>query len=477
MSLWIDAAQHLATQDRNVRPRVEGPDWVGTVTRLADRFAPRMRTGTITQTGDEEHTHGRRRKVFGKRQSAQARAAYVAGLNQTVVTYQFKGWGRPYQYGFYNVEKYSFTDAPSTYVALPLYAFDLTSVNNNIGGTRYGHCPMLRAYRNFTNQIIEWHPCQSTNQVGTVVPTTLLTKSTPEVLPNSVNESQWQIIATQGQVSSAANDVYTTQYIDTIDIKLNLYAARQIPTRWTVDVCSFEQSLAPYCVNNTIPSMVSAPEDLAWHSQFWSGEMMTYVNHPVNTQRGNRSNPTLYGGRSLDLGSQYGKKGYKSWLRKPIIVEMQPKDTSMAEPTTATASRSHLETLTLNMRRTVNMMSRNKPMSNLLNQLGGADKPAGTTDPDVNATGLTTYDDAMTTCDQENRIFMIIKSTDYDDKVWSRTLLSPCRQLGTVSGAGFSDAWATKINDIAGEIGTMVDFNKSGSFDLNVIKRVIKTGL
>lgn len=479
MSLWIDAAQHLATQDRNVRPRLDSDAfWGDTVINLASRFAPRMRSATVTDQADREFTRGSRNRVLGKRSSAAQRAVQRAAYNQCVYTYQFKGIGRPYQYGFYNIEKYTFTDAPSTYTALPLYAFDLTSINNNINNARVGHCPLLRAYRNQTSLRIEWHPCQSQNASGLVVPTAALSKSTEEVAPNSTAWSQWQLIATNGVIAAAGNDGYTNQYIDTVDIYMNMFAARTVPTRWCVDVCSFDDNLAPYCANNTTyVSTVTSPEDALWHTSYWTGEMMTYVNHPLNTQRGTRGNPTLVSGSSMRLNSPFGAKGYKSYLRKPVVVIQQPADTTISEPSTATASRCHTEKITLKMRKGFNMMPRSKTAANVLNTLQGMDADGATLLGDPAGVGITIGDDIQTTPNQSSRVFIIIKGTDYDDKAWSNTVYSPCRQstaAAGVGGAGFQDAWATKLNDKVGEIATHVDFSKSGSFDLNVIKRVIR---
>lgn len=425
----------------------------------------------VRPSGEEEFTHSKRQRTYGPRTTSLGRMVRAAALSQDYVKYCWKGLGRPFQYGFYNVEKYSFLDTEA-YWALPLYAFDITSCNNVIGGTDYGHCPMLRAYKNVNTDQIEWHICQSQNLAGTVTPAVGgLVKSTSEVLPFNVANSNWQLLSANNTTVSGTRP-HNVQFIDTVDIALNLFAARQVPTTWKIDVRQFDANLAPYCKNNTIVNANTDVEDEKWHNAFWMGELMTMVNHPLNYQRGHRSNPTVSSGAKYDLRAPYGSKGFRSWLSKPIIIEQQPKDTSFAEPSTTTGSRMHREKITLKLRKAFDMVTRPYPFSSTTAQPSGADQPNSTTGANVDTS---VFDSAqfMTTVKQDQRIYLTIMSNDYEDATFNVTTKSPCR-LTNVASAANVDCWATKINDIAAEIGTHVDFNKSGSFDLHVIKTIVR---
>lgn len=434
-------------------------------------FAP-MRRGVVSRPpADEEFTHASKKKTFGPRTTSMQRLMRASALSQDYVKFSFKGLGRPFQYGFYNCEKYSFVDTEA-YWALPLYAFDITSCPNLVSGTDYGHCPMLRAYKNVNTDQVEWHICQSQNLAGTVCPAAGgLTKSTSEVLPFNAVNSQWQVLAANNTGTSGARP-HNVQYIDTVDIALNLFAARQVPTSWRIDVRKFDANLAPFCKNNSIVTAVTDVEDEKWHNAFWMGELMTMINHPLNYQRGHRSSAVTTRGAKYNLNAPYGTKGFVSLLPKPIIIEQQPKDTSFSEPSVTTGSRMHREKLTLKLRRAYDMVSRPFPGSGTTQQPGGMDQSAATTTA-LADTSTTTSTENMTTLKQDQRIFLTIMSNDYEDATFNVTTKSPCRALATPSVATV-DCWATKINDIPAEIGTHVDFNKSGSFDLHVIKTIVR---
>lgn len=463
---WGDLATVLRPAKRL---NYNGTSVASLVTGLAPRPMYRM-------NNDNEFTRGKRVQQYGPRQSAAKRLMRAAVLNQDYIKFQFKGLGRPYQYGFYNVEKYTFVDT-DTYWALPLYAFDLTSLNNIIGGSYFGCNPMLRAYRNQTQGKIEWHVCQGQNRDGLVAPTSLtLTKGMADVNANDIAVyGQWNPISYNNS-GTAGIAPHNVQYIDTIDIGLNLFAARQVPTTWKIDVRQFDDSLGPYNqYGSKLQNCIVDVEDDQWHNAFWSGEMMTLVNHPLNNQRGNRVNPVSTGGAKYDLRRQFGTKGFKSLLPKPILVTQQPKDTSYSEPSTATGSRMHYEKIVLKLRKAVNMARSTAPTNTVLNAPSGTDAAASTTggNQDVNVTS-----DASFACypNPSQRIWLTIMSNDFDDKTFNVTTLAPCRAGAAPAGATV-DCWATKINDIPAEIGTHVDFNKSGSFDLNVIKTIIRDAL
>jgi len=89
-------------------------------------------------------------------------------------------------------------------------------------------------------------------------------------------------------------------------------------------------------------------------------------------------------------------------------------------------------------------------------------------------TAVATSGSYMCTPKADERIFLTIMTNDYSDVQFVQASKAPCRQ-GGASAAG--DFWATKINDIAAEIGTQVDFNRSGSFDLHVIKTIVRDSI
>lgn len=441
--------------------------------RQRPRYKLRTRVGSVTMPNNDEFTRSKKKKVFGRRTTSTARLLRAAALNQEVITWQFKGIGRPFQYGFYNAEKFSFTDGADTFYALPLYAFDITSCNNVVNTLYYGCCPMMRAYQNVSSNLIEWHPCQSQNSAGAVTPTGALSRTSPDVFLQGATANQWQVLGTTaGTVNSTAVAPHATQYIDTVDIYMNLFSARQVPTTWCVDVCQFDEALAPYNSATLITGNDPTSSDPTWHTAFWMGEMLPYVNHPLNYQRGHRSSNVTTPAAKRGLGDKYPSKGFRSLLKKPVVVVQQPKDTTYSEPSAVTASRMHKEYIRLDLRRAVNMNHQLSPENATARTPIGMDASAATT-LGIADSGVST--NIYTGCfpAQDARVFVIIKTNDYEDAAFNNATKAPCRQ-GAVAGAGFQDAWATKINDIPAEIGTHVDFNKSGSFDLNVIKRMIK---
>lgn len=423
---------------------------------------------TVTRTGDVDYTSKYERS--GKKRTERERVMMQAVANRVSVYWGFKGLGKAFGYGYYNVQKYRFTDT-EVYDACPIFCWDLTSTPNYINGVARGMNPGYRMYINTTLADgdpgkVRWGPLNNQNVFGD---NHWLLKGTGNV-DNGVNG--WNIMSTQGTVNSTNQYPFAKDYISNIDIKLMFFSARSTPSRFEYDVVSLPEDLCPYNQTDAANGDFIDAQcgDMEWHDSYWMNQLTPLVNHPANMQKGVKSGTQHTG---------FWKNGpFRKLFEEPKsyldggakVIKFDPKNTSVNETGTSQGGRSELRTINLYPERVVDLGYRHT-------QIFANDR---TTDGINNTYGAAGVQDAQTIQEfsssymcsprPEQRMWLIVKGTDYRDIPTVGALIdSPV--AGVTAGVHQASYYGGKINDANL---AKVDFNDTGSFDCNIIKKVVR---
>lgn len=438
--------------------------------RLRTQAPVNAMTNTVTVRGSTEYTQ--RNSQYGKVKKRKLTVYRALAANLCNVYWQFKGLGRPYNFGFFNMSKFWFADTEQ-YVACPLYMVDLTSTNNirdPSAGTQNYKSPILRMYKNRSDGTVLWRPVYCQIADGSILPQAALTKaststsSTPGVVPS------WEAINAETGTATASSILpWARDYISSIDIYLDLFAARNYPTRFKVDVVSLPDWCVPYNANDDGSAEDVTCADKAMHDAYWTNELVTWTVHPLDVQRGTRTGgqpALLY--RSGPFGEY--RNSPKSHIRGPRFFSFEPKDTSISEPSVNTGARMHREKITLYPNREVDLNYRQKTMYNTTT--GDALKPI--VDPaDGNADSTVRFSTTYTCSPKpEQRMYLIIQSTDFVESTGTGPYTTAnCPFGGHLSNS--ANAWGGRTcTDGAGNPApvALADFKYAPSFDLNIIK-------
>lgn len=447
------------------------------VSRLIESSAAYARnrasmSNTVTLRGSTEYTQRNSQK--GKPRTRKYEIERALASNLVNVYWQWKGLGRPYNFGFFNMSKFQFLDT-EIYVACPLYLMDLTSTNNvNSTGTNY-KCPMYRMYKNRTDGSVIWRPTYSQGANGSFCPTTDFTKSAGSWSTTENNTSPWKCLNAEALAINANSILpWARDYISSIDIYLNLFAARNYPSRFKVDVISLPDWCCPYNNNDV---QTATPEDVTCadkqlHDAYWTNELVTWTVHPLDVQRG-----AVTGGQPALMYSTGPFGMYRSSPRShiggPKFFNFDPKDTSISEPNANTGARMHREKITLYPNREVDLNYRQQTFYNTAN----ADALKPVTDPsDGNADSLVRLGDQYTMSPKpEQRMYLLVQATDFVESGVSTATVPDTTSNTPYGGSGVAtfSKWGSRIaTDGNGNPGTMAtnDLKYAPSFDLNVIK-------
>lgn len=436
-----------------------------------------MQNQQVTLRGSVAYTNRNEQRGKKRTRSDEIRRAVAANLCN--VYWQCKGLGKPFQYGFYSMSKYAFSDGEN-YVAMPFYAVDLTSTNNyGQGSNVYYSNPVFRLYWNRTDSKAVWRPAPSTNEAGQINPVSDFTKGSTNN-SGTQNQGQWRPINYQANSNLASSLYpYARDYIKSIDIYLNLFAARKYPTRFKVDVVRLPDWACPYNSNDSSDRLDNICADPAMHDAFWANEMVTWTVHPLAVQRGVRDGgqpALLY--QSGAFKSAY-KGGMYSYIGGPKFFNFDPKDDSIQDPLSGganaskSAARMHREKITLNLEREVDLNYRQRTLYNT----AAADvlKPVVAPNDANQDTLLRNIDTYTLSPKPEERMYLIIQSTDFVESTGSTPFsLTNCPFGGATDGSVSVWGCRTASDTIAngGLAGTQAatDFQYSGSFDMNIIK-------
>lgn len=426
---------------------------------------------TVTIGGEQYVT--RRKGNYGKKRSSKVRLLRELKSNENQVYWQYKGLGKPWNYGFYNVQKFKFVDT-DTYVALPLFVFDLTSTPNVIASAVNWVNPGMRCYWNQSQSRIEWKPLYHQGNNGSLMPNANYAKGDSQTFTGVPSSNQgWQVCGGQAANDSALSLYpYANDYIANIDVKLMLYAAKTTPCRYKIDICSLPEDLCPYNSNNgaTYESICGDPD---LHNTYWSNEISKWTQHPINQQRGIKT-----GGQRLAFWKSGGgwQNSYdhpRSQPGFPKIINFDPKDSSLANSSVA-SGRCHIETIQLRPNRTVNLSYKGAPLPR-------ADEVGQTVQTNIDGVPdtISTLGNAYQVSPKpEERLYMFIYGTDWSDITTAKTSgaggTTPVRGTGGASGNIFYGGKLNDVNDAGAPSTANVDFNNSGSFDLSIIKRCMR---
>lgn len=422
---------------------------------------------TVGDTTDYvENKHPFNQPIRGAgRDNTLARMSKQWKANHRSGSWSFKGLGAPFKYGYYSLQRYSFTDT-SVYHAMPCYLFELTSTHNFCNGSVAYSNPGYRLFLNETNNQVEWHPVQALGVNGQRVPTTNTSLNTPNASNTSGVSSVWQLLDYSEQTNSVLpKEIFpgSSAFIDTIDIDFTAHTARGVPQTWMMDVVKFsDPTLMPFNVNDSsVFSINSCQGERSYHDEFWSSFMSTWCQHPMLRQSGTRT-----------AGAKRNLRPWYSILPKGAVVfRSDPKDTSTTDPSGP-----------LNFNRTIRerfKLKVNKLVSyagDRQNVYGGqyAAPPAANTVNTFQDEAQTFTESQKVRADPKDSIWLMVMCSDYSEYAYTVGVntTAPVSQANT---AITGNQWATKIND--GDI-TNVNVNDSGSFDLHVLKRVtmLKTG-
>jgi len=436
---------------------------------LQSRFEGAMsRTRTVTRRGDTELTKGYER--CGKKRHERERVMRQAIANRVSVYWGFKGLGQAYGYGFYNVQKFRFTDT-ETYDATPVFLFDLTSTPNSINGIANAMNP---GYRMFVNRStspasIVWKALNDQNLSGSVQ---TIGKGTANV-QNGLNG--WQCISTQGTSSAANQYPYAQDYISNIDIKLGFFAARNVPSRFTYDVISLPESLCPYNDSDDGTKIDKTNGDPVWHSAYWMNHLFSLTNHPLQMQKGVKAGAQHTGFWTGGAMKQLFEKPKSHLNGGAKTINFDPKSTSLAEQGVQQSGRSEFRTINMYPERVVDLAYRNR------SQYTGVTDGVNNTNTGE-AQVVTDFSlNYQLSPRPEQRMYLLIESTDFSD-LTIRDVLGAGTAQPPTSGTTKGSYWGGKMNDVPQVIvdGTLqsgistVDFGNSGSFDVNIIKKCIR---
>lgn len=164
----------------------------------------------------------------------------------------------PSDYGYFWCNK----SVDSGFDNMPLYMFDLTSVNNVVGGSTAWGTPFYRANMNISSPYnISWLQVTGTNQSG--APTTswsdekASSTSTLAVHPHEKSKLLWT------------------------DVRLNLFGAKAKPTKWVIQVVK----LLDPALDPTLQSKWgTSGNEYQRHNAFYQGILKPYTFNPLALQ-------------------------------------------------------------------------------------------------------------------------------------------------------------------------------------------------
>lgn len=448
------------------------------VTRMLEASRPRTAramTNTITVRDSTAFTN--RNQQYGKIKKRKLQLMRALAANITNVYWQFKGLGKPYCYGFYNMSKFWFSDTEQ-YVACPLYMMDLTSTNNIAPTLSINYkTPLLRMYKNRTDGTVVWRPVLAQQADGTIIPlagATLPNKGSKTVSTVSAvaDVAAWQPLNYQASTTTSQNIYpYARDYINSIDIYLNLFAARNYPTRFKVDVVSLPDWACPYDANDDGLAEDVACADKAMHDAYWTNEMVTWTVHPLDVQRGTKSGgqPAL-NYRSGPFGMY--QSGPRSHIKGPKFFSFDPKDTSVTDVSGSAnvMARMHREKITLYPGREVDLNYRQRTMYST--DTAGSLRPVVDPSDGFPDTIVRNADTYTVSPKPEQRMYLMIQSTDFvESTAVAPYTVTNCPTGG--NGVNSANVWGGRVcTDGVGALNAqaLTDIKYAPSFDLNVIK-------
>lgn len=443
---------------------------------------------SIVNRGDQQLVTTARRTFASKRTRQQAQQD-ADDANKQAVLWSWKGLGKPWKYGFYNAQKYTFVESTVNYTACPLWIVDLTSTPNLTGANLTNlrcPCPMYRMFLDRSSGTVLWRPCEGTRPEGTIQFTTKPTKNTNQLSASFAGGiPSWQLIGGQFANDSSLLVPKSQDYISSIDLYLGFYGAVRSPLRYEYDVCYLPEDLYPYNDQDSEGLMGGRPDILDFHNQYWINSVARWTTHPMNVQRGYH-----HGTQPVPFLRHLGARTKpESIINGPIPIKTEPVDLSLANTNDVDTVEGGRyvrvrHTIKLNMPVSLAVQPRVRYNTNAGQALVGVSSTVdGVQDTLVNSSASN-----RCTADASRRLVLIIRAADYNpEKAFTvGNGVDPGLTSNIAVSWNNSNAladqtpWATKINDGDGAVygkrpGENVDFANSGSFDLNIIKRCIRS--